>query len=116
MESDLASLPQRLELMRQLAGALRRSNNAICQSDLVQFICNVTCQKHVCSALRHAVAQNTTRETMNDAAVIDEVLKIRDELRCLNQVQAALIRRGRRTVDIFCRVLANSGATYLPPA
>jgi len=32
-----------------------------------------------------------------------------------NRFYGALLRRRRRTVDIFCRVLANSGTTYPAP-
>ena len=33
----------------------------------------------------------------------------------LNRFYGALLRRRRRTVDICCRVLANSGTTYPAP-
>jgi hypothetical protein len=33
----------------------------------------------------------------------------------LNREYGALLTRARRTVDIFCRVLANSEVTYFPP-
>ena len=45
----------------------------------------------------------------------EELAEVERKVAQLNRRYDALLRRARRTVDIFCRVLANSALTYPPP-
>jgi len=45
-----------------------------------------------------------------------ELLAVETKVLQLNRAYAAWLRRARRTVDIFCRVLAHSAITYPPPS
>lgn len=115
-------LAQRLRLMSELATAVQQANQAICdfevellrrytlrQSELCQFIL----QPRQCSSLDTTVQEP---DDVNECRkLLEELARTQDKVRDFNRVQAALIRRGRRTADIFCRVLANSGVTYPPP-
>jgi len=44
-----------------------------------------------------------------------ELTQVETGVSQLNQVHGALLRRARRTVEIFNRVLASSAITYIPP-
>jgi hypothetical protein len=134
-------LERRVGLMRELAGSLQRAHNAILHSDAAQLSAQTVRQQQLCEELRRLAAELTPGQTSSTAmavrsiaqthlpntaalyparerqrALLTELLEIETRVGDLNRAYGALLRRARRTVDIFCRVLANSGATYLPPA
>jgi len=132
-------LERRVGLMRELAASLERAQAAILHSDAGQLAAQTMRQQELCEELRRLVPElasgpvfsvaNVARSvvrthlagTLHPArqrqrALLTELLKIETQVADLNRSYGALLRRARRTVDIFCRVLANSGVTYLPPA
>jgi hypothetical protein len=134
-------LERRVGLMRELAVSLERAQTAILHSDARQLADETTRQREVCEELRrlaselaagpappvtkavHSVLRTHLPDTaalhparQRQRALLTELLEIETRVADLNRSYGALLRRARRTVDIFCRVLANSGVTYPPPA
>jgi hypothetical protein len=118
----------RLTLLRELSDALAQGQAALLASDLEGFDRETTRQQDLCLELLHLQslmegrnlagsrgrAPLPSRQTPEDA----RSLELRQaELRLWHQalLYAAVLRRTRRTVAIFCRVLANSGTTYAAP-
>jgi len=138
LSSANASLERQLALLRELAGSLQRAQAAVLSSDIGQMTAQTLRQQKLCEELqRHAgrmpcpnavlVAPMATPTPPVDALPLQPLSARRRSLLAelretgklverLNRDYAALLRRARRTVDIFCRVLASSAVTYLPPA
>jgi hypothetical protein len=140
MDQDLSSandfLERQVALMRELAGSLERAQAAVVNSDVAQICAQTILQQKLCGELQQ-LAESVSPEHSSPAhmvpatqpadaatlhplaqrqqSLLTELRKIGKHVEGLNRDYAALLRRARRTVDIFCRVLANSGVTYLPP-
>jgi len=129
-------LERQVTLMRELASSLERAQAAVLNSDVVQVGAQTILQQKLCAELQQLAGKispehsSLARMVMpahpSDAAtlypsaqrqqsLLTEVREAGNRVEGLNRDYAALLRRARRTVDIFCRVLANSGVTYLPP-
>jgi hypothetical protein len=134
MDQELSSLngllERRLRLMRELADSLERAQAAVLESDPGQVSAQTTRQRELCAELRRLASELTPEQVPSPVkdtagfmpararrrALLIELAEVEPQVACLNRAYDALLRRARRTVDIFCRVLANSGATYIPPA
>lgn len=112
----------RLDLLRQLADSLERAHAAVVRSDLFEITRQTACQQVLCGRLRQLPAEGLRTQPGGLPAVRggnqvlrEELAKVERKVAQLNRRYEALLRRARRTVDIFCRVLANSALTYPPP-
>jgi hypothetical protein len=141
MHQDVSSandfLERQIALMRELAGSLERAQAAALNSNAGQLSAQTLRQQKLCEELRqlagkfspehssptapmvtpiHAADAATLHScSQRQQSLLTELRKIGKRVEGLNRNYAALLRRARRTVDIFCRVLANSGVTYPPP-
>jgi hypothetical protein len=133
-------LSQRLGRMRELAHSLALAQAAVVRSDLVEMQGQTAKQQQLCEQLRQIAVQAPTEfpceaqppiapaawarlpenlasplggERWN--ALVNELTQVELQVAALNRTYGALLRRARRTVEIFCRVLATSGVTYAPP-
>jgi len=91
-----------MELWQELGDSLQQAQAAVLLSDLRQLGCQTARQRELCARLH----QTTVTEGWGEP-----IRKIAEQTRSY----AAVLRRARRTVDIFCRVLASSALTYPPP-
>jgi hypothetical protein len=132
----------RLALMRDLASSLEQAQSALVRSDLPGIDSITTRQQDLCEALRqlesegwrHARSIATSAGSplekagmaLPDDAVSpslgrpwktlsEEVTRVEIRVFRLNQVYGALLRRARRTVQIYACALASSANTYPPP-
>lgn len=120
MEPSSASelLEQRLALLRSLAVSLEQAQKAILQSDLEDLRRQTARQQEICVGLRrlnapegrHPVLPGERRRILED-----ELRQVEARVAYLNMAYSVLLRRARRTVGIFCRVLASAALTYTPP-
>jgi hypothetical protein len=131
-------LEQRIGLMRELAESLERGQAAVLSSDWPKINAQTERQQELCQQLRQLVsdlgaddvpagasvpgAPFQPGETVNlppvrarRKALLAQLAEVKAQVADSNRAYGALLRRARRTVDIFCRVLANSGVTYVPP-
>lgn len=141
MDENLSSANELVErqvrLMQELAGSLERAQAALLNSDVAQLGDQTILQQRLCEELQQLAgkvalkplfraplippahhADNATLErfAQRQRSLLTELREIGRRVEGLNRDYSALLRRARRTVDIFCRVLASSGITYLPPA
>jgi len=113
-------LEQRLTLWRFLVVSLEHARKAVLQSDLENLRCQTARQQEICEGLRgleqlkppsgHPIAPGERRKILEE-----ELQQVEVQVAHLNLAYGALLRRARRTVGIFCRVLASTGLTYTPP-
>jgi hypothetical protein len=142
MDQTLASenelLERRLTLMRELASSLERAYAAVAKADLgamssetanEETLCEQLCQiiPRLPQSLSTATEARKTRtgpeqlpEGPSSACerwsiLLRHLKDVETRIAQLNRAYGALLRRARRTVDIFCRVLAHSGITYPSP-
>ena len=125
---------QRITILLDLASSLEQAQRAILQSNLEEFRFQTARQNEFCRLLRQPGGEasvepscpraedgedfgpffsSDSRERWNTLRA--QLREIELRLAQLNYSYGALLRRARRTVDIFCRVLTNSGLTYAPP-
>jgi hypothetical protein len=117
----------RVDLWRELAHSLEQAHAAVVRSDLPEIRRQTACQQELCVKLRQlpvepgrVQAQGLHGGLPPPVADCGDVLRgelaeVERRVAHLNRRYEALLRRARRTVDIFCRVLANSALTYPPP-
>jgi hypothetical protein len=92
--------------VRELATSLEKSRRAVLHSDLKGLTLEIARQRELCSALSGQVqGESELRGLLSEL----------QEASRANHRYAAVLTRARRTVDIFCRVLANSTVTYERP-
>jgi len=139
MDENLSSAndfrARQVALMRELAGSLQRAQAAVLDCDIAQINAQTIQQQRLCGELRQLAGQCSLEPSsahrvtpmhpagvatvapfaQRQQALLTELRETGKRVERLNCDYAALLRRARRTVDIFCRVLANSGVTYLPP-
>jgi len=141
MEQEIASangaLKRRINLMRELARSLECAQAAVLSSDPAQLGAQTKQQQELCEQWRrglcefpgngslsprrtHPMANSHEAVDLGPAgeahrALIAELSEVEARVAHLNRAYGALLRRARRTVDIFCRVLASSGPTYSQP-
>ncbi|MGA8151777.1 MAG: hypothetical protein WB952_12565 [Terriglobales bacterium] len=117
----------RVVLLGDLAESLERAYAAVVSSDLLEFTRQTGCQRALCGRLRLLPAEPAQSPQSGVPGILpapisqgaralgEELAEVERTVARLNCRYAALLRRARRTVDIFCRVLANSALTYPPP-
>ena len=115
LSPEYHALEQRLGLLRELAGSLESAQAAVLRSDLAEMNLQTARQHELCAALRPAVGGGSSVPGERWSRLLRESANMEMRVARLNREYGALLRRARRTVDIFCRVLANSETTYVPP-
>jgi len=134
LNPKIENLEQRLRLLRELADSLAQAQAAVLRSDLECLRKLTSRQREVCGqyrelacSQRHAPGepdQASERASSNPEsadtkqrweALTAEIARMERKTLELNRAYRALLRRARRTVDIFCRALASSSITYEPP-
>lgn len=111
---DLMS--QRLGLLRQLAESLEQAQSSLAAATPAKLDFHTARQRDLCREL-HSLEPgfNEKGRVETDSWLADDLREAARQVANLNRKYAAQLRRRRRTVDIFCRVLASSGTTYPPP-
>lgn len=109
-------LQRRLALLQELADSLELSPALLATASPEKLDQQTAQQLEMCRQLR-ALCPGLAGQTQTpiDARLANDLQVIAKRVGDLNRLYAALLRRRRRTVDIFCRVLATSGTTYPAP-
>lgn len=135
-------LRQRLDALQQMAGTLHEGQGAFSSFDMTAIQRSIAQQENLCTELRYidreqrvlqdrfASAFQLDRNCSDLSAVADRLQpataahlrslldligNAQSEVRRLNRVHGALLRRSRRTVNILMNLLSGySTATYLP--
>ncbi len=109
-------LTQRLVLLRALADSLERAQVELMTTTPAKLDQQTARQRELCRQLcALAVGFPETGYVRTHAGLANDLQATARRVAELNRKYAALLRRKRRTVDIFCRVLASSGTTYPAP-
>jgi len=108
-------LEQRLAGLRDLAGSLKSARAAVLHSDLAELRRQTDRQRELCAGLRQLNPRSSSAAGERWHCLLQEASQLEMQVAHLNREYGFLLAHARRTVDIFCRVLANSEATYLPP-
>lgn len=103
----------RLRLLRALYESLSLAQAHLVALDLENFERQTGCQQQMCRELR---AWPAAAAPPLGAGQRQELRELQAQLSQQCRVHSAFLRRSRRTIDIFCRVLASSGVTYARPA
>ena len=109
--------------LEELGDSLERAHAAVLGSDLGEIRRQTARQEGLCEKLRQVCSEFpvaplpaiAARARAQNVVVPEELAAVESRVADLNRRYEALLRRARRTVDIFCRVLANSALTYPPP-
>lgn len=117
----------RIDRLRQIAHSLELAHAAVLGSDLREITRQTARQRELCAEIQQ-LPVNPLPATgpwlpegltpwLRDGndALGKELAATAKKVAQLNRRYEALLRRARRTVDIFCRVLAHSALTYPPP-
>jgi hypothetical protein len=111
-------LEQRLALLSSLAASLEQARQSILQPNLENLKRETARQQEVCARLQTLPAAIRPWPSLPAAErtvrLKQEIQQAEIQIAHLNVAYNALLKRARRTVDIFCRVLA-SALTYSPP-
>ena len=126
MEAEISSVIERvtvrLSILHDLVDAFLRAQSAIGLFDLQNMEAHIARQRqlcHVLMALNDSVSEQSPPDAGRDALkrwhTLSRELK-QTELHVLHlgRVQAALLRRTRRGLDLFSRLLASTALTYTP--
>lgn len=106
----------RLELLRALADSLQPAESLRAMASGERLLQHSARQRELCREL-HALVERWAGGAGEAGEGAEDLQEAVRRVRELNRNYAALLRRRRRTVDIFCRVLASAGTTYpAPPA
>jgi len=113
---------ERLARLRELAQSLERAQAALRARDLPGIRRQTALQHDLCARLRQLpgtpAPSPKSPQVPRENGGADGERDLAEAARTvaqLNRSYSALLRRSRRTVDIFCRVLATSALTYPPP-
>jgi hypothetical protein len=127
---DELILQPRIELLRELAASLRLAQVAVLNSDPEQMNAQTRRLQEICDELRRltnsdiparhvgpdlGLPSSTASNRLRRETLQAELEEVEKQVDGLNRAYGALLRRARRTAEIFCRILRNSGVTYLPP-
>jgi hypothetical protein len=108
-------LSQRLGLLRALAGSLDQAQASLAAATPEKLNQYTSQQQELCRQLRLLAGGFSELRSRPHAGMADDLQVAAKRVGDLNRKYAALLRHKRRTVDIFCRVLASSGTTYPAP-
>jgi hypothetical protein len=107
---------QRLTLLRALADSLEQAQAGLATTTPATLDQHTAQQWDLCRRLRAlSPGPPDGGEAQTHAGLAGDLQQTARRVADLNRKYAALLRRRRRTVDIFCRVLASSGTTYPAP-
>jgi hypothetical protein len=117
-------LERRIKLLQKLADSLQRGHAALCIPDYTQIPVQTKVQQDLCQELRRvsrlqasgSAGSAATSVKKCEKALVNELQDLQRRVAELNRSYAALLRRAQRTLNIFCRLLQNSGLTYVAPA
>lgn len=114
---DFHLLQRRVGQMHELADVLEQAQAALINRDLRGIERLTARQRELCALLREVETKTRSQDYLPEqqSAMACELTAAGKRVRDLNRLHAALLRRARRTVDIFCRVLASCAVTYAPP-
>ena len=112
-----AQAQRRLTLLRELTESLARAQAAVVKSDLRDLRRQTERQAELCRQLSSLPTPltNGSSAAMRWGELVGQIRQAELALADLNRVYGALLRRARRTVDVFCRLLTDSAITYAPP-
>ncbi|HUI77601.1 MAG TPA: hypothetical protein VLY24_06780 [Bryobacteraceae bacterium] len=109
-------LRRRLGLLRGLADSLEQAQAALAGITPETLDHHTARQRELCrESCALAAAAPVELQIRMPAGLDDDVQVAARRVADLNRFYGALLRRRRRTVDIFCRVLRSSGTTYPAP-
>lgn len=110
-----AALEHRLELMKRLANSLEQAAGALLQPDLARLHVLSSEQQQICRELLGENSQPSRDEwSQCRHELLREIRQAEAAVHKLNKVYGALLRRSRRTLDIFARAVLSSQPTYAP--
>ena len=138
LSSSFALLERRIRVLQQLASSLATAQAAVLHHDLNGIDLENTSQREICEALQQWEAEAVTSGCAIGEAPLGrtlqldippaspalqerwrtlarELAQVETKVRELGRVHAAMLRRARRTIEIFARAFASSAATYSPP-
>ena len=107
---------RRLHLLHEVAESLKQAQTAVVKSELPELIRQTERQRGLCRQLSSLPRAKECTVAVNCwSELLEQTRQAELELAQLNRVYGALLRRARRTVDVFCRLMSDSGMTYAPP-
>ena len=139
----LELLERRLATLRMLATGLQESRAAITEMDLESINSHIAHQESLCTEIRFLdgelealkrqlssefqqdldLTNLTTLQGLLDPAserrmrgLVSGLATIQADVRRLNRVQAELLRRSRRSINVLINFMSNYMGTYQPPA
>jgi hypothetical protein len=118
--SSISSIPellaQRLALLGALADSLEEAQAALTTATPAKLDQHTARQRELCRQLCGlASGVPDGGQAQMHSGLANDLQATARRVADLNRKYAALMRRRRRTVDIFCLVLASSGTTYPAP-
>ncbi len=139
----LELLERRLATLRLLATGLEESREAFTEMDLESIHSHVAQQENLCTEIRfldgelEALKRQLSSELQRDVdltslrsfqglldpaserrmrVLVSGLNTIQADVRRLNRVQAELLRRSRRSINVLINFMSNYMGTYQPPA
>ncbi|MBV8052866.1 MAG: hypothetical protein JOZ80_16885 [Acidobacteriaceae bacterium] len=123
-------LEQRINLLRLLASSLEHAQIGLQRPNCAEIQLQTKTQQNLCQQLRQVACEfspdqiarisgcgdpvsQTTLANARQSALAAELRSLEKQVAELNRRYGALLRRAQRTINIFCRVLNNSGLTYV---
>ena len=105
-----------LAVLGALADSLQEAGADLATATPARLDQHTARQRELCGRLRElAGGVRDGTQVRTSAGLANDLQEATRRLAELNRNYAALLRRRRRTVDIFGRVLASSGTTYPAP-
>jgi hypothetical protein len=119
--TELEQRKPRIALLYELAAAFEDAQPAMVRCDIQKIQQHAARQHQLCRALLRLHENGPQAPAAGRAQQDEDLLALELEamqarVRHLGRVQAALLRRSRRAMQIFARLLASSAVTYAPPA
>ncbi len=120
MATSIDFLQQQYQVWVELADAIRGAQAALLKGEIVAFEQSTQEQQQCCNRLLacRQPDQPAGRPELSgeDPALRREIERVQREIRHLNRVHAALLRRASRSLHILRNMLMRSDASYGPPA
>jgi len=107
----------RLSILHDLVDALLKAQSAIALSDLQNMELHIAQQRRLCHALMDLGTlspQPSVAPVLRWNKLVLELKETEHYALHLGRVQSALLRRTRRGLDLFSRLLASTALTYTP--
>ena len=119
-QTSIDSLQQQYQVWLELAEAIQRAQVALLHGEINAFERSTQEQQLCCDRLlawHQPDGASASRDVSGeDAALRLEIERVQREVRHLNRVHAALLRRASRSLQILRNLLMRSEAAYQPPA